>query len=118
MAYTFSSFSVYATFDNKNKVANAGVSAFSSTLDKDLLKSKLSAISQDKLVLTLGTWATGSLVKSITPSHVRRLLESEGVLLGKKAIIQIDEVITKPGDYTVKVDGVSLKVKVLPAAVA
>jgi len=45
-------------------------------------------------------------------------LESEGVILGKKAIIQIDEVITKPGDYTVKVDGFNLKVKVLPAAVA
>ena len=108
---------VYATFDNKNKLATAGVSGFAPTLNQDLLKSKLSAVSQDKLVFTLGTWATGSLVKSITPSHVRRLLEAEGVMLGRTAIIKIDELITKAGNYTIQVDGNDLQIQVLPAPV-
>lgn len=108
---------MYATFDNKNKLSSTGVSSFSNTLDQDLLKSKLSSLSKDKLVLTLGTWATGSLVKSITPSHIRRLLESEGVLLGKTATIKIDELITKAGNYIVQVDGNDLQIQVLPAPV-
>lgn len=91
---------------------------FAPTIDNSNLREIIDNISEDKLVLTLGSWATGSHVKSITPTHVRRLLEAEGVSLGKTAIIQIDEIITKPGNYQVKVDGITLPIKVLAAPVA
>lgn len=105
---------VYATFDNKAKFATAGVNAIAPTFNQNSLQESINMLSKDKLVVTLGSWATGSFVKSITPSHVRRLLEAEGVLLGKKTIIHFEEPITKAGDFNVFVDGISMPLKVLP----
>lgn len=89
---------VYATKENKTK--------FVKSSDVKDLKFQLSLGPVETYVVSLGN------NKSVTPSDIRRTLESKGLVIDRKAIIATEAPIVAAGEYVVKVGAVDVKLQV------
>ena len=106
-------FLAYATKENKSRLVEK--TADGSTRLKQAIKLDLSEhlkiVKSEKLVINVVPNYKGVIL--VTPTDVRNVVESAGVMLDRKAIILLENPITTAGSHKVSIDGNELTIEVV-----